>query len=74
MAKRPKDPIEINKIRATIFDKLNQKPHPKGWGMLWSAFPRNPGFCEFRNHLIFVVPVPLIYMIEALLSVFPEIP
>jgi hypothetical protein len=52
----------------------NQKPHPEGWGMLWAALPRNLGFPEFRNHLIFVVPVPLIYTIEALLSVFPENP
>ncbi len=33
-----------------------------------------PGFQEFRNRLIFVALVPLIYIIEALLSVFPEIP
>jgi hypothetical protein len=56
------------------WNALNQKPHPKGWGMLWAALPRNPGLSEFRNRLIFVAPVPLIYMIEALLSVFPEIP
>jgi hypothetical protein len=33
-----------------------------------------PGFREFRNHLIFVALVLLIYTIEALLSVFLEIP
>jgi integrase len=26
--------------------KVNQKPHPKGWGMLWTALPRNPGFLD----------------------------
>jgi len=65
---------EIDYVKTYKEDYKNQKPHPKGWGMLRAAFPHTPGFREFRNRLIFVAPVPLIYTIEALLLVFPEIP
>jgi hypothetical protein len=55
-------------------DPKIKNPTLKGGVCLGDALPRNPGFPEFRNHLIFVAPASLIYTIEALLSVFPEIP
>jgi hypothetical protein len=51
-----------------------KNPTLKGGVCLGCAPIHISGFREFRNRLIFVAPVPWIYTIEALLSVFPEIP